>query len=72
MMVRIERSRKYHNGVLRKNCIDSFDRKNVVQYAYVLATLGHQLFSFGLSNVSKVDLHINIADALMDMYQNIM
>ena len=44
---------KYHSGVLRKICIDSFDRKNVAQYAYGLAALGHQLFSLGLSDIPK-------------------
>ena len=31
---------------------------------------GHKLFSLGLSDIPKVDPHKSIADALMDMYQN--
>ena len=61
---------KYHNGVLRRNCFNNFDRKNVAQYAYGLAALGHQLFSLGLSDIPKVDPRNSIADALRDMYQN--
>ena len=61
---------KYHSGVLRKNCIDSFDRKNVAQYAYGLGAVCHQLFSLSLIDNPKVDPYNNIADALMDMYQN--
>ena len=55
---------------MRKNCIDSFEWKNVAQYTYGLATLGHQLFSLGLLDIPKVDPHNGISDALMDMYQN--
>ena len=61
---------RYQSGVLRTNCIDCLDRTNVAQYAYGLAALGHQLFSLGLSDIPKVDPHSSIADALMDMYQN--
>ena len=45
---------KHPCGVLRKNCIDNFDWKNVAQYAYGLAALGHQSFSLGLSYIPKV------------------
>ena len=54
----------------RKNCIYNFDQKNVAQYAYGLATLGHQLFSLELADIPKVDPHKSIADAPRDMYQN--
>ena len=55
---------------MRKICNDNFDWKNVAQYAYGLAALGSQSFSLGLSDIPKVYLHNSIADALMDMYQN--
>jgi hypothetical protein len=61
---------RYQSGVLRTNCIDCLDRTNVAQYAYGLAALGHQLLSLGLSDTPKVDPNSSVADALMDMYQN--
>ncbi|KAH0878260.1 hypothetical protein HID58_065654 [Brassica napus] len=52
----------YQSGVLRTNCIDCLDRKNVV---------GRQLHAMGLSDTSKIDPNSSIAAAaLMDMYQS--
>ena len=55
---------------MRTSCVDCLDRKNVAQYAYGLATFGHQLFSLGLLDIPKVYPHDSIAYALMDMYLN--
>ncbi|KAH7445225.1 hypothetical protein KP509_02G113200 [Ceratopteris richardii] len=61
---------RYQSGVLRTNCIDCLDRTNVAQYAYGLAVLGQQLFSLDLTGIAKVEPDSSIAEALMDMYQN--
>ncbi|KAL8150797.1 hypothetical protein V2J09_020605 [Rumex salicifolius] len=58
------------NGVLRTNCIDCLDRTNVAQYAYGLAALGHQLLVLGITNVPKIDLDSQLADDLMNIYEN--
>ena len=55
---------------MRKNCIDDFNRNNVVQYTYGLVALGHQLFSLGLSEIPNVYPHNSMANARMDMYQD--
>ena len=60
----------YQSGVLRTNCIDCLHQKNVAQYGYGLAALGHQLFSLGLSEIPNVYPHNSMANARMDMYQD--
>ena len=64
------REPRYQNGVLRTNCIDCLDRTNVAQYAYGLEALGRQLQALGLTDSPKIDPDSTLANALMDMYQN--
>ena len=35
-----------------------------------MVVLGHHVFSLGMLDIPKVDPYNNIANALMDMYQN--
>ncbi|XP_077236470.1 phosphoinositide phosphatase SAC3-like [Tasmannia lanceolata] len=59
----------FQKGVLRTNCIDCLDRTNVAQYAYGLASLGHQLHALGLIDVPKIDLDAPLAENLMGFYE---
>ncbi|KAK6147557.1 hypothetical protein DH2020_018469 [Rehmannia glutinosa] len=56
-------------GVLRTNCIDCLDRTNVAQYAYGLASLGHQLRALGVTTSTKMDLDDPLAEELMGFYE---
>ncbi|KAG0469400.1 hypothetical protein HPP92_018728, partial [Vanilla planifolia] len=56
-------------GVLRTNCIDCLDRTNVAQYAYGLASLGHQLHALGLIDDPKLDLDGSLSNELMQFYE---
>ncbi|KAK6941235.1 SAC domain [Dillenia turbinata] len=56
-------------GMLRTNCIDCLDRTNVAQYAYGLASLGHQLHALGIIDAPKIDLDAPLADELMGFYE---
>lgn len=60
---------KFQKGVLRTNCIDCLDRTNVAQYAYGLASLGHQLHVLSLSNIPKIDIDSSLAKDLMRFYE---
>ena len=44
--------------------------KNVAHYAYGLPALGHHYSPWACHIFPRIDSHSNIADALMDMYQN--
>ena len=63
------KSPKLQNGVLRTNCIDCLDRTNVAQYAYGLASLGHQLHALGLVESPELDLDSPLAHHLMHFYE---
>lgn len=60
---------KLQKGVLRTNCIDCLDRTNVAQYAYGLASLGHQLHALGSVESSELDLDSPLAHHLMHFYE---
>ncbi|KAE8799364.1 phosphoinositide phosphatase SAC2-like [Hordeum vulgare] len=60
---------KLQKGVLRTNCIDCLDRTNVAQYAYGLASLGHQLHALGSVESSELDLDSPMAHRLMHFYE---
>ncbi|XP_060968992.1 phosphoinositide phosphatase SAC3-like [Cannabis sativa] len=45
------------------------DRTNVAQYAYGLATLGHQLHALGVIDNPKIDLNDPLAEDLMSFYE---
>ncbi|KAJ6699066.1 PHOSPHOINOSITIDE PHOSPHATASE SAC3-RELATED [Salix purpurea] len=59
----------FQMGVLRTNCIDCLDRTNVAQYAFGLASLGHQLNALGVVDNPKIDLDAPLADDLMGFYE---
>ncbi|KAG0469365.1 hypothetical protein HPP92_018693 [Vanilla planifolia] len=48
------------------NCLD---RTNVAQYAYGLASLGHQLHALGLIDDPKLDLDGSLSNELMQFYE---
>ncbi|VAI71627.1 unnamed protein product [Triticum turgidum subsp. durum] len=60
---------KLQKGVLRTNCIDCLDRTNVAQYAYGLASLGHQLHALGSVESPELDLDSPLAHHLMHFYE---
>lgn len=60
---------KLQKGVLRTNCIDCLDRTNVAQYAYGLASLGHQLHALGSVESPEHDLDSPLAHHLMHFYE---
>jgi hypothetical protein len=60
---------KLQKGVLRTNCIDCLDRTNVAQYAYGLASLGHQLHALGAVESPEHDLDSPLAHHLMHFYE---
>jgi hypothetical protein len=60
---------KLQKGVLRTNCIDCLDRTNVAQYAYGLASLGHQLHALGCVESPEHDLDSPLAHHLMHFYE---
>ncbi|KQK19159.1 phosphoinositide phosphatase SAC2 [Brachypodium distachyon] len=60
---------KLQKGVLRTNCIDCLDRTNVAQYAYGLASLGHQLHALGSAESPELDLDSPLAHHLMHFYE---
>ncbi|VAI83808.1 unnamed protein product [Triticum turgidum subsp. durum] len=60
---------KLQKGVLRTNCIDCLDRTNVAQFAYGLASLGHQLHALGSVESPELDLDSPLAHHLMHFYE---
>ncbi|KQK02059.1 phosphoinositide phosphatase SAC2 [Brachypodium distachyon] len=59
----------FQKGVLRTNCIDCLDRTNVAQYAYGLASLGHQLHALGYIESPELNLGAPVAQHLMHFYE---